>query len=133
MIYIVNNTGIHTQSLQLGASYIEISFEQFKRFISEHYTEITSLIGHDAVIEFLDNVIPGCPFKVNRVTSDYKDGDMLIGMKPKVRLPEVHDFHSSFLSHFYKYYFVYLFELETDIFNYAFSHVAYTHQGDNHG
>jgi hypothetical protein len=123
MIYLVNNTGIHTTEFQLGCCYIEITFEQFASFISDHYTEITSLVGHDSVIEFLDGVLPDSPFKVNRVTSDYKDGDILIGMKPKVRLPEVHDYHSSFLSHFYKYYVVYFYEQDVDLFNFVFSKV----------
>lgn len=108
-IYIVNNTGIHTTETELNAHYFQLSFESFCEYVKQNYAKIHSLIGHDSVIDHLNIILPDHPFIVNRVSSDYKSGDICVGMKPTTRLPETHDFHSSFLSKFYKYYMI-LFE-----------------------
>lgn len=103
-IYLVNNSGIHTDLSDVVAVYLELSKEDFIRFVNLHYTQIESLIGHDSVVDFLNILMPNHIFKVNRASTQYYPGDLLIGVKPTSRLPEVHDFQASFLSKFYKYY-----------------------------
>jgi hypothetical protein len=110
VVYLVNNSGIHTTQKHLVAVYKEISPEKFDYFIITYKDILVSSLGHQTIVDYLNQRFKShwnLHFEYNRATNDYKEGDILIGLKPNVRLPETHDFDSNFLANMYKYYLIY--------------------------